>query len=436
MKKMFIKINFIIIIFIVFSSIWLFPQEEIKIKINKGIAMIPVALPDFVYSNDSKIDENIRNEMYRTLWDDVKYSKVFKLVPREYFSYINKFNPNNIIFKDWASIQAKILISCEISISVEKRIILSMKVFDVVSERMIFGRNFGGKSEFVRLIAHRIADEMMQHFGEKPYFTTKIVYVSKKSRDNTEIFIMDYDGKRQRRITYNDYFDIIPSWSSDGEKIIYTSYKHHAPDLYMFNIFTGKNKLISTGGVNYSADWALDDNKIVYTSSKNDSNAEIYVKNMDSGKEKRLTFNKVIDSSPNWSPSGKEIAFTSQRSGNPHIYIMGEDGTNVRRITFEGTYHDNPAWSPDGTRIVFVSRIKGRFDIYLYNVKNNTITKLTENSGRNENPTWSPDGRHIIFSSNRNGNYQLYTMDYDGSNIKRLTSGPGENKMPKWQKSR
>ena len=352
MKK-FINKSFILLIMILITFTMIYSQEEIRIKINKGIAMIPVALPDIVYSGSSKINEEIRNELYKTLWDDLKYSRVFKLVPREYYSYINKFNPNDIIYKDWASIQAKILVSCELTVSPDKRIIFTVKVYDVISERMIFGRNLGGKSEFVRLISHRVADSMMKHFGEKPFFTSKIVYVRKKTK-NTEIYIMDYDGKRQRRITFNDYFDIIPSWSSDGEKILYTSYKHNSPELYMFNIFTGKNNLISSGGVNYSADWSIEENKIVYTSSKNASNAEIYVRNMDSGKEKRLTFHRVIDSSPCWSPNGKEIAFTSQRGGTPPIYVMSEDGTNVRRITFEASYHDNPSWSPDGTRIVFV----------------------------------------------------------------------------------
>lgn len=428
-----ISIFFLVISIFLISETMLNGQEEIKIKIDKGIAMIPVALPDFIYTGDSKIDEKIRSEMYETLQGDLNYSRVFKLVPREYFSYIKKLDPKNIVYKDWASIQAKILIVCEISISEEKRIVFSMKVYDVLSERMIFWRNFGGKSEFLRLISHRVADEMMKHFGETPFFTSKIVFVSNRD-NNDEIYIMDYDGKRNRRITFNDYYDIIPSWSSDGEKILYTSYKHNTPDLYVFNIFTGKNTKISSGGINYSSDWAQDENKIVYTSSKNDSNAEIYVRNMDSGKEKRLTFNRIIDSSPCWSPNGKEIAFTSQRGGTPQIYIMGEDGTNVRRITFEGSYHDNAAWSPDGSRIVFVSRIAGRFDIYIYNLKTNTIMKLTEDSGRNENPTWSPDGRHIVFSSNRNGSYQLFSIDYDGKNLKMLTHGKGENKMPKWQK--
>lgn len=409
----------------------LYSQQEVRIRIRDGMPMIPVALPDFAFTKDSVIDESVKKEIYETLWNDLKFSRVFKLIPKEHYSYIQKFNPSNIIFKDWESIQANILISGEIEFSKEKRIVFSFKVYEVKSGKFIFGRNFGGKVEFIRLIAHRAADEMMKHFGEKPIFNSKIAFVSSRN-GNKEIYIMDYDGKRAKRITYNEYIDLLPSWSFDNEKILYTSYRRNNPDLYMFYLYTGKTELVSTGRANYCADWSPENDKIVFTSTKT-GNAEIFIKDMKSGKKKRLTFNRAIDTSPCWSYSGREIAFTSQRSGTPQIYIMDAEGTNVRRITYEGNYHDSPAWSPDGTRIAFVSRIEGRFDIYVHNLRSNVMIKLTENASRNENPSWSPDGRHIIFSSNRTGRYQLYIVDYDGTNLIKITN-KGENKMPKWQK--
>jgi TolB protein len=427
-----LRIIFVLLCFLLTGISALSAQQEVRIRIREGMPMIPVALPEFHFIENSIKDNELKNEIYQTLWNDLRYSRVFKLVPREHYAYIQKFNPENIIYKDWASIQANILTTGKLEISEEQRIIFSFKVYDVKSEKLILGRNFGGKKEFVRLIAHRAADEMMKYFGEKPVYTSKVVFASNRD-GNDEIYIMDYDGKRQKRITFNDYIDLMPAWSYDNEKILYTSYRRLTPELYIFYLYTGKTELISTGGVNYRADWSSENDKIVYTSSKNDGNTEIYTRDMKTGKEKRLTFNRIIDSSPCWSPNGNEIAFTSQRSGTPQIYIMGSEGTNVRRITYEGAYHDNPAWSPDGTRIVYVSRIEARFDVYIYNLKNNTVAKLTENAGRNENPTWSPDGRHLFFSSNRGGRYQLYTVDYDGSNLKQLTF-KGENKMPNWQK--
>jgi len=421
-----------VIFLVVLTTGSLHAQQEVRLGIREGMPIIPVAIPEFVFSEKSQVDEAIKNEIYQTLWADMNYSRVSRLIPREHYTYIQKFDPGNIIFKDWASIQAKYLITGEVEISPEKRIIFSMKVYAVTNGKFLFGRHLGGKLEFSRLIAHRAADEMMKHFGEKAIFTTKLAFVSDRD-GNKEIYFMDYDGKRQQRITHNQTIDILPAWSRNSEQVLYTSYRRRSPDLFMFHLYTGKTEMISTGGVNYAADWAPDSEQIVYTSSKKAGNAEIYIRNMETGREKRVTFNRTIDTSPCWSPNGKEIAFVSQRSGIPRVYIMDNEGANVRCITYDGTHFDSPSWSPDGSRIAYVSMVEGRLDIYIYHNKNNTMTKLTENAGRNENPTWSPDGRHIIFSSNRTGRYQLYSIDYDGANLKRLTT-KGENKMPAWQK--
>jgi TolB protein len=411
---------------------WLLPgQEEITIRIREGMPMVPVALPAFQLDAAAQKDE-AAGVLYETLWKDLEFSRIFKMVPREHYAYIPAFNPGAIRFKDWASIQANILISGQLEISADGRMIFSFKVYEVSSERFIFGRNFGGKKELARLIAHKAADEMLKHFGERPLFTSKIVYIQESGNDR-DVYIMDYDGQRPTRITFSSALDMLPSWSADNEKILYTSYRNLSPELFMFDIYSGKTELLSSGGSNYAADWSPTSDRIVYTSSKH-GNAEIYLKDMKTGQEKRLTFNPAIDTSPCWSPSGREIAFTSQRSGTPQIYVMDAEGSNLRRITMEGTYHDSPSWSPDGMRLAFVSRIENRFDIYVFNLKSNEMSKLTENQGRNENPSWSPDGRHLVFSSNRSGKYQLYLVDYDGANVRQITTS-GENKMPKWQKS-
>lgn len=405
-------------------------QEEITIRIREGMPMIPVALPPFQLDAAAQGSEAAA-ALYETLWNDLEFSRVFKMVPREHYAYIPALNPAAIRFKDWASIQANILVSGQLEITADERLIFAFKVYDAVGERFLFGRNFGGKKDLARLMAHRAADEMMKHFGERPLFTCKIAYVHESGADR-DVYIMDYDGYRPTRITYSSALDMLPSWSADNERILYTSYRNLSPELFLFHLYSGKTELVSSGGSNYAADWSPGGDRIVYTSSKH-GNAEIYLRDMKTGQEKRLTFNPAIDTSPCWSPNGREIAFTSQRGGTPQIYIMDAEGGNVRRITLEGSYHDSPAWSPDGMRLAFVSRIENRFDLYVYNLKSNEISKLTENAGRNENPSWSPDGRHLAFSSNRSGRYQVYLVDYDGRNVRQITR-QGENKMPKWQK--
>ena len=50
----------------------------------------------------------------------------------------------------------------------------------------------------------------------------QIAFVSERD-GNSEIYMMDADGKNQRRLTKNDFPDTDPSWSPDGKRIIFVS---------------------------------------------------------------------------------------------------------------------------------------------------------------------------------------------------------------------
>ena len=119
------------------------PQQEITIRIKEGMPTIPVAMPEFTFTESSVRNDEIKNTISGTLWNDLDFSRVFRLIPKEHYSYIARFNPNSINFKDWASIQANILISGQLEITADDRIIVSVKVYEVGSERFIFGRNLG-----------------------------------------------------------------------------------------------------------------------------------------------------------------------------------------------------------------------------------------------------------------------------------------------------
>jgi TolB protein len=306
------------------------------------------------------------------------------------------------------------------------------RLYDVRSAKFIVGRRYQGNQLAWREMAHRFANEIMKAFGEKPIFTSKIVFISDRD-GNDEVYLMDYDGANQTRLTFNKVRDYMPAISPDGQKIAFTSYRETVAGLYLMDLEKRKIIPVSTRGTNFAAAFSPDGKKLAFCSTM-DGNAEIYIAHL--GSEgiqniKRLTFNEAIDTSPCFSPTGREIAFVSDRGGTPQIYIMDAEGSNVRRVSFGGTYHDAPSWSPDGERLVYVSRLDNIFDLYVLNLRTNQIIKLTESNARHESPCWSPDGRHIVFSSNLSGQIQIYSIDYDGTNLRRLTS-QGNNKLPDW----
>ncbi len=408
----------------------LYSQQEVVLTIREGMPAIPIAIPAFQTTDENNLVKEASTILHEVLSSDLKYSRVFAPLPSSYYNYIPPFNPQEISFKDWESIQAKILFAGEVYSAGEKGIVFEGKLYDVKAERFIFGRRYEADKSLLRLAAHKMADEIMKVFGEPSLFTSKIVFISNRD-GNDEIYMMDYDGHNQTRLTFNRVKDYMPAWSSDGRKIAYTSYVEGQAILYILDIYEGKITAVQTEGTNFSPAFSPDGKRLAFCSTIDKGISEIYVADSNGKGIKRLTFNKAIDTAPTWSPNSREIAFTSDRGGTPQIYIMDAEGTNIRRASFGGTYHDSPAWSPTGDRIAYVSRVNLIFDLYVLNLRTNQIIKLTESNARNESPSWSPDGRHIVFSSNRNGTIQIYSIDYDGSNLRQLTR-EGENKLPDW----
>ena len=408
----------------------MFAQQEVVLTIREGMPMIPLALPDFFVRSASPQAKAAADEIRKVLEGDLRFSRIFQLLPSTHYGYIRPLSPDKIFFKDWDSIQAKLLLAGEVS-EAEGGTIFEGKLYDVKSERFIFGKRYQAEKGALRLAAHKMADEIMKLYGEKPIFTSKIAFVSNRD-GNDEIYMMDYDGANPTRITFNRIKDYMPGWSPDQRRIVYTTYKQANPDLVILSLYEGKSTTVAGRGTNFSGAFSPDGKKLAFCSTM-DGNAEIYTADADGTKVKRLTFNSAIDTAPSWSPTGREIAFTSDRlgTGTPQIFIMDAEGSNVRKVSFGGNYHDAPSWSPDGERLAFVSRVDNVFDIYILNVRTNQITKLTESNARNESPSWSPDGRHIVFASNLSGTIQIYTVDYDGSNLRAITSGR-ENKLPNW----
>jgi TolB protein len=410
----------------------LFSQQEVVLKISEGMPMINLALPDLVVRTPTDAARAAAEEIHQVLAADVAYSRVFQPLPKAYYAYIRPLNPEKIHFKDWDGIQARLLLVGEISED-GGRFVFDGKLYDVRSERYIIGKRYQSDKSGLRLVAHKMADELMKLYGEKPVFATKIAFVSNRD-GNDEIYMMDYDGANPTRITFNKIKDYMPAWSPDQRTVAFTSYRSGGAHLYLRNIYEGTETLVSSKGTNYAAAFSPDGGRLAFCSTMTeDGNAEIYVLDMAAMRTRRLTYNSATDTAPTWSPTGREIAFTTDRlgAGSPQIYVMDAEGSNVRKVSYGGNYHDAPAWAPTGDRIAYVSRVENRFDLYVLNLRTNQIVKLTESNAFNESPSWSPDGRHVVFSSNMSGSIQIYSVDYDGANLRRLTDR-GENKLPNW----
>lgn len=394
----------------------------------EGGLRIKIAVPDAASRQGDRAEVR---EIVETVRDDLAFSGVFDVVDSALYSLVPP-DDNIVRHDDWLSIGADALVRMRVSVE-GNRLDLEARLFDNVGKTLLFGRRYGGGVDMLRRVAHQLSDDLVRHYTGSPGSAmTRIAFVSKHG-EGKEIYLMDYDGRRVRRLTTTSTINLSPVWSPRGDELAFVSWRGRQPGVYVMSS-EGKLGHLSTIGGELSAapDWSHDGRKLVY-SSDYPGNTELYVLDRSSGKNARLTRNPAIDTSPAYSPNGREIAFTSDRTGTPQIYLMDAEGLNVRRVSWEGSYNDSAAWSPAGDRLAFVSRINGRFDVMTLDLSTDRLRRLTYGEGNNENPRYSPDGRHLVFASDRAGTYDIYTMRADGSDVRRLTRN-GNCFTPDWSR--
>ena len=401
-----------------------FAQTQITTTIgaNQAANVTRVAMP-FPELGPGIDAAQVNSAFFGPLARDVAASGVFAIAP---------LPPNVPVTSDLLK-RINAMASVRITIKQEGQdYIVAARMTDT-TDTELYGRQYRGPAAALTKTAHLIADAMVRAINGKPgIFLSQIAFASDRERGVWEIYLMDWDGGNQRRITYHNALSILPSWSPDNERMVYTSFAKLTSDMYIINRRGGGRIRIHTGlALNTSATFSPVGNDIAFVGSTN-GNPDIYLIKDDGTSLRRLTTSTSIESTPEWSPNGRQISFTSGRSGSPQIYIMDAEGTNVRRLSFEGEWNDDATWSPDGEQIAYTSRVSGRFQIRVAN-SGTGESRILAGEGSNEQPTWSPDGRWIAFQSNRSGRWQIYRMRADGTDLQQLTFD-GENKEPDWSK--
>jgi TolB protein len=420
------------------------PQQpsEVQLAISGDPGTPPrFAVPDFVALTPDAAEA--AKTIGQVLFDDLNFEREFYLIPRDTYSTVpTAKTADQVPFEAWRELGADGLVFGTVSRS-GANVRVEVRLFNVRSRQSVFAKEYSGSATNPRLYAHTIADEIHQgQRGLRGVARTKIAFSSDRNReklsgtvenrDTKEIYIADYDGANQRRITVNRQLNITPVWSPDARAIAYTSYRRGFPDIFVANIYQGTQATPTNGrGHNFLPAYSPDGTRMAFMSNR-DGNPEIYVMNVDGSNVRRVTNHPSIDVTPTWSPSGTQIAYTSDRSGSPQIYIMNADGGGVRRITTNESWADRPTWSPAPfNEIAYAGRTGPGYDIKVYDFASGQIRQVTFGEGSNESPAFSPNGRHLAFVSTRSGRANVYTVGRDGRGLRQVTR-EGNNFTPSW----
>ncbi len=427
------------------------PQQptEISATITTEGGQPPrLAVPDLITLSPDAETAAIARIIGQVLWDDLNYEREFTFIPRDVYATIPKATSfDNVPFDRWRELNADGLVVGTVQ-KTGNSLRVEMRLFNVRNRQSVFGKVYTGSGANPRLFAHMAADEIYQtQRALKGVAQSKLTFVSDRDgermsgtvekRDVKEVYISDYDGENQRRVTIGRTLNVFPRWSPNNRSIAYVSYRRGAPNIFISNIYEGTMEEVTKGNnENWLPAWSPDGTRLCFASPREGKgHTNLYVVNRDGSGLRKLTDHPSINTSPTWSPSGTQIAFVSDRTGTPQVYVISADGAGQpQRITTSENYADKPTWSsPPYNEIAYTARTGPGNDIKVIDMATRQVRQLTFGEGTNESPAFAPNGRHIAFTSTRSGKKQIFTIARDGNDLRQITKS-GNNEQPDWSK--
>ena len=209
-------------------------------------------------------------------------------------------------------------------------------------------------------------------------------------------------------------------WSPDGKYIATFARKGKNRDLLLIDAL----KRSIADQISLEVDQALnpsfspDGDNVIFSASKVGIR-DIYIYNLSTGQLTNLTQDEAFDYAPVISPDGTKVVYTSVVGGEYHkMFIFDLQRPETKTQLTYGAFSDKqPSWSQDGKQIIYVSNETGIYNIYTYDLETNTINQYTDVISGAFTPNFDPMTKSkekvkIYFSGFLKRRYQLYTMDF------------------------
>jgi len=209
---------------------------------------------------------------------------------------------------------------------------------------------------------------------------TKVAYMSSRSGERPNLWMMDVDGQHPLQLTSDNEFESQPEWSSDGTHILYLAQGGNDERVLAVDVATRTTR------------------PIVLLSALRPPSAAPPVAPL---AEVRL------------SRSATRVAFSLRDppTGRRVLYVTGLEPLSPRRLTDGSTSIGYPSWSPDERHIAVEIKEGSSTQAGVIDVETGMLRRLTSTSGQTWVRSWSPDGRRLAAAVLRDGQWSVRGLD-------------------------
>ena len=257
---------------------------------------------------------------------------------------------------------------------------------------------------------------------------TRVVFVD--ASVHPEVWLAGTSGGSAANLTMtpNDDEDT-PTFTPDGESVIFASNRSGDWDIYLVDI-DGGNVRPAAGAVGSDEmhpALAPDGDHLVFSSNRG-GNWDIYRAPFGNSEWVQLTDDPATDRLPSFSADGHSIVFRSERDSISAAYRMAPDGSGVTRVTSLDSAVNYPLIVPDGSGVVYVALQGGVDQVMLVNPAGSGVRQVWSQPGWSAlTPRVAGGGSALVFAAAPEGQaHRVYLSPFESPLYRIGAAGYGE----------
>jgi len=185
----------------------------------------------------------------------------------------------------------------------------------------------------------------------------RLAALSRTVDGNRDVWLLDTSTGVLSRFTSDPSGDQSPLWSPDGRRVVFSSIRKGAVDLYVKPVAAGGSEelLLATPANKTATDWTLDGRYLLYRSNDRQTGHDIWALSM---RGDRTSFPVVrtefAERDGQFSPDARWIAYESNRSGRSEIYVHPFPGPGREQQVSTGG-GAQVRWRSDGRELFYIA---------------------------------------------------------------------------------
>ena len=247
---------------------------------------------------------------------------------------------------------------------------------------------------------------------------------TKEDKSSTHIWMVGYDGRNDRQITFSTDSEGAPRWSPDGKFLSFTSGRSsgkpgvRGSQIWLLDRSGGEAyQLTDFKGRLQGYEWSPDSKRIAVLIGDPDPDAPDPSATPAPGTPPKPPKPIVIDRYR----YKQDVQGYLLSGRHTYIYLYDIATKKLERLTKSKWDESSISWSPDGKRIAFMTNHADDPDrdpaaqLYVADAQAGSTEKLlttADNRANRSRPEWSPDGKWLAFTEGDEKKYGAYNMEH------------------------